>query len=120
MAISGQFQEKSIRHINSRAAEHMCQDKRSFDSYSIMQKKVSMADGKHTMAVGIGNVILDVVQPDGTGQITVTNVLHTPELSANLLSVSCLTTKVLEIAASTVCLRESADRLCNPYPIDSI
>ena len=27
---------------------------------------------------------------------------------------------VLEIAASTVCLRESADRLCNSYLIDLI
>jgi hypothetical protein len=58
-----------------------------------MQKKVYMIDGKHTMTEGIGSVILDVTQPNGNGTIKVTNVLHIPDLSAKLLSVSCMTAK---------------------------
>ena len=62
------------------------------------------------MAIGIGSVVLHVVQPEGTGKITVTNVLHTPELSANLLSVSCLTTKGASV--------EFTAMTCNVYDVE--
>jgi hypothetical protein len=75
-----------------------------------MQKNVYMTDEKYTMAIGIGSVVLHVVQPQRTGKITVTNVLHTPELSANLLSVSCLTTKGASV--------EFKAMTCNVYNVE--
>ena len=110
MAVFSLLQHSAVWHIDSGAADHMCQSKDAFESYSTMQKKVYMADGKHTMAIGIGSVVLHVVQPQGTGKITVTNVLHTPELSANLLSVSCLTTKGASV--------EFKAMTCNVYGVN--
>jgi hypothetical protein len=66
MAVSSPLQHRAIWHIDSGATDHMCQSKDAFESYSSMQKKVYMADGKHTMAIGIGSVVLYVVQPEGT------------------------------------------------------
>ena len=79
----------------------MWQDIQQFQDYSSLQKKVFMADRNHTIAQGIGSLILYVKQEGGrTRTVTVTNVLHTPELSANLLSVSSLTAKGAEIQFS--------------------
>ena len=85
MAMTKEIQQEPVWHIDSGAPDHMCQHRNAFESYFPMQKKVYMADGKHTMAEGIGSVILYVAHPNGNGTIKVPNVLHTPDLSAGCL-----------------------------------
>ncbi|KAI5401521.1 hypothetical protein KIW84_066119 [Lathyrus oleraceus] len=69
--------------VNSRASDHMTGESTLFSSYSPCagNQKIKIADGSFSAIAGKGSVVLSQM-------LTLKNVLHVPNLSCNLISVS--------------------------------
>ena len=117
MAMGQGTQPSGVWHVDSGATDHMCSLRSSFRSYKALVKKVYVADGNHTLARGIGSVDLQAILPDGTEMdLVVENVLHTPDLSANLLSVSTMTGKGITVTfGQNKCWIKKADGTALAY-----
>ena len=77
--------------IDSGASCHMCNDKSQMIDYVSLasSQDVTLGDGHRLAAVGSGTVILTVeVSPDKFKTCKLSDVLHVPNLSYNLLSVA--------------------------------
>ena len=77
--------------IDSGATCHMCNDRKSFVKITTLKKKqdVALGDGHTLSATETGDVTVKLILSDGkTKRCRLQNVLHVPELSYNLLSVS--------------------------------
>ena len=80
--------------IDSGASCHMCSSKDDFAEYTVLEKAecVTIADGTKVQVVGKGSVKLRVkVGRDKQRNVTVNDVLHVPNLNANLFSVKAAT-----------------------------
>jgi len=77
-------------YIDSGATDHISMKRDWFEDYhsSLDNSTVSVANGETLNKRGFGNVVLN---SDIHGKTTIQNVLHVPEMSVNLLSVSKLT-----------------------------
>ena len=83
------FLSVSLSHawiVDSGAFDHMTSESTLFSSYSPCagNQKIKIADGSFSAIAGKGSVVLSPV-------LTLKNVLHVPNLSCNLMSVSKLT-----------------------------
>lgn len=78
--------------VDSGATSHMCSDKGSFvDISEESSATVVLANGKEVPVKGIGSVKIRTVDEEGSFvDLTLTKVLHVPDLESNLLSVSKL------------------------------
>ncbi len=77
--------------IDSGATCHMCQNSKSFSTLYQLDEPVDvkLGDGRTLLAVGRGELVLDMSLPDGSCKPCVLHdVLYVPGLSYNLLSVS--------------------------------
>ena len=80
--------------IDSGASCHMCSSKDDFAEYTVLEKAecVTIADGTKVQVVGKGSVKHRVkVGRDKQRNVTVNDVLHVPNLNANLFSVKAAT-----------------------------
>lgn len=80
--------------IDSGASCHMCSSKDEFAEYTILDKAecVTIADGTKVQVVGKGSIKLCVkVGRNKQRKVTVNDVLHVPNLNANLFSVKAAT-----------------------------
>ena len=83
--------EQSIWIIDSGATCHMCQDSKLFTTLHQLDDPIDvvLGDGRALTAVGRGEVMLDMVLPNGESKsCTLHDVLYVPALSYNLLSVA--------------------------------
>ena len=76
--------------VDSGATCHMCNNKKVFVELRPMEvQDVLLGDGHKLEATAVGTVSIDVLLPDGkTKKCSLHDVLYTPRLSCNLLSVS--------------------------------
>ena len=77
--------------IDSGATCHMCQDSKSFTNLHQLDNPidVTLGDGRALLAVGRGEVVLDMILPSGESKpCMLHDVLYVPELSYNLLSIA--------------------------------
>ena len=73
--------------IDSGATCHMCQDSKSFTTLNQLQNPIDvvLGDGRALTSVGRGEVVLDMVLPNGESKsCTLHDVLYVPKLSYNL------------------------------------
>lgn len=84
--------DKSVWLVDSGASSHMTSWRDKFDDYEDLQAPIaiSIADGTKIDAVGVGSVTLGLL--DGM-RVTLTGVLHIPELDGNLISIAKLASK---------------------------
>lgn len=77
--------------VDSGATCHMCRDKKSFATLKQLEEPIDIAlgDGHTLTAIGRGEVVLDMVLPNGESKpCKLHDVLYVPKLSYNLLSVT--------------------------------
>lgn len=87
--IGSESKSKNEWIVDSGASQHMCNDIKKFAIYDKIQPKpVEVGNGQIIQAIGKGTVRLDVLVNDQRQELTLRNVLHVPEISKNLLSVS--------------------------------
>ena len=82
--------------MDSGAMPHMCTAKEWFNDYNVLQKpgRVSVGDGRVLKVVGCGKVRLLMRLPgDKVKRCVLHDVLHVPDLSCNLVSVSKVSEK---------------------------
>lgn len=83
--------EQSIWIIDSGATCHMCQDSKLFTTLHQLEDPIDvvLGDGRAITAVGRGEVMLDMVLPNGESKSCMLHdVVYVPALSYNLLSVA--------------------------------
>jgi len=81
---------KNSWYIDSGATSHMASDREFFTlSYKEIKDKVTVADGKEVIVLGIGSGV--ITSQENKRTITLKNVLHIPKLSGNLISVKRIT-----------------------------
>ena len=83
--------EQSTWIVDSGATTHMCHDKQSFTNLYQLENPIDvvLGDGRALTAVGRGEVVLDMVLPNGESKLcTLCDVLYVPQLSHNLISVT--------------------------------
>ena len=88
--------EQSTWIVDSGATTHMCHDRQSFTNLYQLENPIDvvLGDGRALTAVGRGEVVLDVVLPNGESKLcTLCDVLYVPKLSHNLISVTKATQK---------------------------
>jgi hypothetical protein len=81
--------------LDSGATENYFCDAHMFDTYSRINKKVVVADGREIRAKGVGKLRLPI-----RGHTIELEATHVPALSANLLSVGKLTEAGYEVTFS--------------------
>ena len=83
-------EEKRKWLVDSGASKPMCNDKKQFDELKPLKdpERIKVGDGFYLKATLEGNVKLKVIINGKIKTCTLRNVLHVPELSYNLLSVS--------------------------------
>ena len=93
IARKGQDESLNAWIIDSGASRHMTPNGNIFTSKRSIKAAVTVANGENLHAKGVGNVSFDI-----EGQnIRMTDVLHVPEVDANLLSISALNRKGLSV-----------------------
>ena len=83
--------EQSTWIVDSGATTHMCHDTQSFTNLDQLENPIDvvLGDGRVLTAVGRGEVVLDMVLPNGESRLcTLCDVLYVPQLSHNLISVA--------------------------------
>ena len=85
-------------YLDSGATDHMCFEKHQFSSYkAISPIAIHIANHAITNAVGIGEVALHASTDEGVSEITLQEVLHVPELRANLISIRKIAKKKFSV-----------------------
>ena len=85
-------------YLDSGATDHTCFEKHQFISYrTISPVAIHIANNAITHAVGIGEVELHAPTDEGTSEITLQEVLHVPELRANLISIRKIAKKKFSV-----------------------
>ena len=87
--------------IDFGATRHICADRGAFSSYSSVDdgEQVFMGDSRSSPVVGEGNVLLKLT----SGKIlSLTDVLHVPQIRWNLISVSLLEKQELRSALNLI------------------
>src|SRR5579871_60122 len=86
-------------YLDSYTTNHFAVNKLSFKTYKTLEKptQVKVANQDYTPVIGIGTVELQVKIGQQCGNITITNVLHTPEIDSNLLSTTVIMDKGFDI-----------------------
>ena len=72
--------------IDSGASQHMCNDKNSFSKLTKLSQPIQIVigDGKKLVADSIGNVVIQIISPEGkTINCTITDVLFVTDLAYN-------------------------------------
>ena len=99
--VKAESNNKSVRNwiIDSGASSHMCGDEQFFNELvPVSGKSVSLTDGHKATTKAIGSGSLVCTDKNGVDhRITLSGVLHVPELETNLISVSKLTEKGAEV-----------------------
>lgn len=80
-------------YVDSGATSHMCNNREVFVNFCDHNEKIGLAGDKYIKAVGKGDVIINANEYE----ITLENVLYSPELQANFISVSKVVDKGLEV-----------------------
>ena len=91
LSVSSSSETSSTWIIDSGATCHMCLDSEIFTTLYQLEDPIDvvLGDGRTLVAVGRGEVVLDMVLPSGESKpCTLHNVLYVPSLSYNLLSVA--------------------------------
>ena len=91
LSVSSSSETSSTWIINSGATCHMCLDSTQFATLHQLEDPIDivLGDGRALVAVGKGEVVLDMVLPSGELKpCTLHDVLYVPSLSYNLLSVA--------------------------------
>lgn len=87
--------------IDSGASNHMCCDRSMFDNFqSGFFGQIIVADGKTVSAKGKGSIKIFVGKLNGFIELTLIDVLFTPEITANLISVRKITEKGFSVTFS--------------------
>ncbi|KAG6465891.1 hypothetical protein O3G_MSEX015473 [Manduca sexta] len=82
--------QQDVWYVDSGATSHMCNNKSVISDFvSVKPSSVSVANGEKLFTVGQGEVKVRLTN----GIRTIKDVFYVPNLSANLLSVSCLVNK---------------------------
>ena len=83
-------EEKKKWLVDSGASKPMCNEEKQFDNLTKLEtpEKIKVGDGFYLTATMEGNIKLKLSIDEKPKTITLRNVLHVPELSYNLLSVS--------------------------------
>lgn len=91
--------EKSAWIVDSGASRHMTFEKSWFVNYIAFgtPQKVRTANGNSIQALGYGDIIIQTILDKGTERFTVKDVLHVPDFTCSLLSVSTLLEKGMEV-----------------------
>src|SRR5579871_3601331 len=86
-------------YLDSYATNHFAVNKSSFKTYKTLEKptQVKVANQDYTPAIGTGTIELQVRIGQQCGNITIMNVLHTPEIDSNLLSTTVIMDKGFDI-----------------------
>src|SRR5579871_1389668 len=86
-------------YLDSCATNHFAVNKSSFKTYKTLEKptQVKVANQDYTPAIRTGTVKLQVRIGQQCGNITIMNVLHTPEIDSNLLSTTVIMDKGFDI-----------------------
>src|SRR5579871_6871456 len=86
-------------YLDSCATNYFAVNKSSFKTYKTLEKptQVKVANQNYTPAIGTGTIELQVRIGQQYGNITITNVLHTPEMDSNLLSTTVIMDKGFDI-----------------------
>src|ERR1700678_3113465 len=76
--------------IDSGASMDYCPDPARFTNYKSIQQKIMTADGRTLMAIGSGDLHIEL--PNGSGKMKVVfkNAIHAPEMAFTLISISRL------------------------------
>jgi hypothetical protein len=75
--------------MDSGATKHMTPHKVAFDMYEVIPtRNVHMGDDNIVEAIGMGSILVEVMMKGQIRRIRIKDVLHVPNLHANLLSVS--------------------------------
>lgn len=76
--------------VDSGASEHMCRLKECFSNYMELteERMVVVGNGAKIRAIGIGQVTVEAFDGKNYLKTTLNNVLHVPQITANLFSVS--------------------------------
>ncbi len=91
LSVSSSSETSSTWIIDSGATCHMCLDSEMFTTLYQLEDPIDvvLGDGRALVAVGRGEVVLDMVLPSGESKpCTLHDVLYVPSLSYNLLSVA--------------------------------
>jgi hypothetical protein len=84
--------------VDSGASQHMTPHKHFFDTYeAISARKVFMGDNGMVEAVGKGSILVETCVKGRQRSIRMHDVLHVPDMHANLLSVSKLISRGLKV-----------------------
>ena len=89
--------------IDSGATQHMTFHKEAFDSYeSISHRKVYLGDNGVVEAIGKGSMLVETCVDNKVKRIRIHDVLYVPKLHTNLLSVSKLVARGLNVHFNTM------------------
>jgi len=106
---------ETLTLIDSGASEHCFADKSLFATYSILDNPpIGLCAGKESTfeIIGIGRVEFVTISNGAQRKISIDDVLHTPELRSNLISVSKLESKGIYITfgSGKACIRTPEGR----------
>lgn len=77
--------------MDSGATKHMTPYRAAFDTYEVIPpRNVHLGDDSVVQAIGMGCIVVEVLERGRLKKVTMKDVLHVPKLQANLLSVSKL------------------------------
>jgi hypothetical protein len=99
MATTSNSREKHSWYLDSGATDHFTPHKEYYKSYTplIHPKNVQVGDKDIIPAVGVGTVELKILVENQTQNLTIQNVLYTPDLDSSLLSAATIIDKGFEI-----------------------
>ncbi|SMR41582.1 unnamed protein product [Zymoseptoria tritici ST99CH_1E4] len=77
--------------VDSGTTSYVCNEKSLFTDYEELPKPIEMIGcGRGFFAVGVGKVVLSALRPKGVTELVLTKVIHVPQMSVNLVSVSSI------------------------------
>ena len=76
--------------IDSGASMDYCPDRARFTNYKSIQRKIMTADGRTLMAIGSGDLHIELPNGSGKTKVVFKNAIHAPEMAFTLISISRL------------------------------
>jgi hypothetical protein len=83
--------QKADAAIDSGATVHYCPDRAKFVTYeTVSGPEIYAADGRALHSIGMGNIIINLLNGNESTEVTLRDVSHVPEMTTTLISVGCL------------------------------
>src|ERR1700678_3724114 len=76
--------------MDSGASMDYCPDRARFTNYKSIQRKIMTADGRTLMAIGSGDLHIELPNGSGKTKVVFKNAIHAPEMAFTLISISLL------------------------------